>query len=133
MILKILLTLAVVIGVVIWFRAQKTKQASAIAQAQTQGRLINPDVEKNSWLKPLLYSLAGLSIAVGILIYYLSWMDDHTQYQITITNPQTGSSETYIALKKDMFGRRFITEAGLQINASDLDRIEIKKFDSSDD
>lgn len=128
MILKILLTLAIVIAVLIWFRAQKSKQAHALAK--TQGRLVNEEADKNNWLKPLLYSLAGLSVAAGVLIYYLSWLDDHTQYQITITNPQTGSSESYIALKKDMFGRMFITEGGLQINASELERIEIKKVEA---
>lgn len=131
MILKILLTLGIVIAVLIWFRAQKTKQAHAMAKAQ--GRLINEKADKNSWVKPLLFSLTGLTIAVGVLLYYLSWQEDHTHYQITITNPQTGSTETYIALKKDMFGRMFITEGGLQVNASDLERIEIKKIEAGID
>jgi len=131
MILKILLTLAVVIAVYIWFRTQKSKQLNS--SNTVSNRALPKKIATNTWIKPLVYSIACLSIIAGILIYYLSWVDDHTQFQITITNPQTGSSETYIALKKDMFGRMFITEGGLQINASDLDRIEIKEVGAEDD
>ncbi|OUS41195.1 hypothetical protein A9R00_02160 [Oleispira antarctica] len=131
MILKILLTLAVLIAVYIWFRTQKAQQLKVNNMAPS--RIVAKKTATNTWIKPLVYSIACLSIIAGILIYYLSWVDDHTQYQITITNPQTGSSESYIALKKDMFGRRFITQGGLQINASDLDRIEIKEVDAEDD
>ncbi len=131
MILKILLTLAVLIAVYIWFRTQKSKQLNLNNPAPN--RTLPKKVATNTWIKPLVYSTACLSIIAGILIYYLSWQDGHTQFKITITNPQTGSSESYIALKKDMFGRMFITEGGLQINASDLERIEIKKLDAEDD
>jgi Na+/proline symporter len=126
MITKLLLTLAIVVAVIVWFRAQKSKQA--------QGRII--DVEsipeeavKNTWIKPLLYSIGLLTLTLGVVMYYLSWQEDNTRYQVTISNPQTGSSDTYIALKKNMFGRMFITEGGLQINASELERIEIIKIE----
>jgi hypothetical protein len=128
MILKILLTLAVLIAVYIWFRTQKTKQLSSNYVAPS--RTVPQKTAINTWIKPLVYSTACLSIIAGVLIYYLSWQDNHTQFKITITNPQTGSSETYIALKKDMYGRMFITEGGLQISVSDMERIEIKQLDS---
>ena len=128
MILKILLTLAVVIAVYIWFRTQKSKQLNSSNTVST--RALPKKAVTNTWIKPLVYSTACLSIIAGILIYYLSWQDDHTQYQITITNPQTGSSETYVAIKRDMYGRMFITEGGLQISVSDIERIEIKQLDS---
>ena len=132
MILKILLTLAVVIAVYIWFRMKKAKQLSSagVVGGRVLSRGLGQATETNTWIKPLVYATACLSVLAGILVYYLSWQDDHTEYQITITNPQTGSSERYIAFKKDMYGRMFITEGGLQISVSELERIEIRKLDS---
>lgn len=129
MILKILLTLGLVVAVYIWFRRQQTKQAlltDGVSKPQT-----SLDNEfKNTWIKPFSYSIAGLTVAAGVLVFYLSWQDDHIEYQVTITNPQTGSSESFIALKKNMHGRFFITESGREIRVSDLERIEIKKLGS---
>lgn len=85
---------------------------------------------KNTWIKPFSYSMAGLTVAAGILVFYLSWQDDHIEYQVTITNPQTGTVESFIALKKNMRGRLFITESGREIRVSDLERIEVKKLDA---
>lgn len=126
MITKTLLTLAIVIAVFIWFRAQKSKPANSNALAQ--GRLPAAGSAQNTWIKPLLYVLAALSIIVSISLYYYSWLDDNTQYQVTIINPQSGITETFIALKKDMRGRLFITQTGREIWTSDLERIEIKKL-----
>ena len=126
MITKTLLTLAIVIAVFIWFRAQKSKQANSNTLAQ--GRLPAAGSAQNTWIKPLLYVLAALSIIVSISLYYYSWLDDNTQYQVTIINPQSGITETFIALKKDMRGRLFITQTGREIWTSDLERIEVKKL-----
>jgi len=131
MILKVLLTLAIVIAVFIWFRAQNTKRLKS--NDSTNSRLITEAKVKNQWIKPFSYSMAGLTIAAGILIYYLSWQTEHTLYQVTITNPQTGTSETFRALKKDIRGRLFITESGREIRVSDLERIEIKKLGAEND
>jgi hypothetical protein len=126
MILKILLTLAVFIAVYIWFRKQNSNRLET--SATVAARSVTVDTRKNNWIRPFSYSMAGLTLAAGILFYYLSWQEDHTQYQVTITNPQIGSSETFIALKKDMRGRLFITQSGREIRVSDLERIEVKKL-----
>lgn len=126
MITKTLLTLAIVIAVFIWFRAKKSKQANS--NTLVQGPLPATGSAQNTWIKPLLYVLAALSIIVSISLYYYSWLDDNTQYQVTIINPQSGTSETFIALKKDMRGRLFITQTGREIWTSDLERIEVKKL-----
>jgi hypothetical protein len=126
MILKLLLTLAIVVAVIIWFRSQNAKRLGSNNSAF--GNLLAKDAPQNTWIKPFSYSMAGLIIAAGILVFYLSWQDDHVQYQVTITNPQTGTSETFIALKKNMRGRLFITESGREIRVSDLERIEVKKL-----
>jgi len=131
MILKVLLTLAIVIAVIIWFRAQNTKRLNSTGLAN--GRLSTESKVKNQWIKPFSYSMAGLTISAGILIYYLSWKTEHTLYQVTITNPQTGTSETFRALKKNIRGRLFITESGREIRVSDLERIEIKNLDTEND
>jgi hypothetical protein len=126
MILKILLTLAVFIAVYIWFRTQNSKRLDS--NTTLAARSVTVDARKNNWIKPFSYSMAALTLAAGILFYYLSWQENHTQYQVTITNPQTGTSETFIALKKDMRGRLFITQSGREIRVSDLERIEVKKL-----
>lgn len=129
MILKILLTLAVVIAVYIWFRVQSSKQAE-LKNGGRQSKAVLDSSVKNTWIKPFSYSMAGLTISAGVLIFYLSWKEDHTEYQVTITNPQTGTSESFIAIKKNMRGRLFVTESGREIRVSDLERIEIKKLES---
>lgn len=128
MITKTLLTLAIVIAVFIWFRAQKSKQAKYRTEAK--GRFSAVEPAQNTWIKPLLFSFAGLTIVAAITLYYFSWVEDNTEYQVTITNPQSGATETFIALKKDMRGRLFITPSGREIWTSDLERIEIKKIDA---
>ena len=130
MIFKVLLTLAILIAVYIWFR---TKNGQRLYSANSNNsRLASDGKVSNKWIKPFSYSMAGLVIAAGMLIYYLSWQEDHTQYQVTITNPQTGTSETFISLKKDMRGRLFITQSGREIRVSDLERIEVKKLAADD-
>lgn len=129
MILKFLLTLAIVIAVFIWFRAKNNNGAHSNGSAA--GRILTAEsknADKNTWIKPFSYGMAGLIISLGVLVYYSSWQEDHTEYQVTITNPQTGTSETFIALKKDMRGRLFITQSGREIRVSDLERIEVKKL-----
>jgi hypothetical protein len=131
MITKTLLTLAIVIAVYIWFRAQKSKHANY--NAEVQGRLLAGESAKNTWLKPLLYVLTAFAIVASISLYYYSWLEDNTQYQVTITNPQSGTTETFIALKKDMRGRLFITQSGREIWTSDLERIEIRILNAGSD
>jgi hypothetical protein len=124
MILKLLLTLAIVVAVIIWIRSQNTKRLGSNNGAT--GKLL----AQNTWIKPFSYGIAGLIVSAAILVVYLSWQEDNTQYQVTITHPQTGTSETFIALKKDMRGRLFITQSGREIRVSDLERIEVKKLAS---
>ena len=64
MITKTLLTLAIVIAVYIWFRAQKSKHANY--NAEVQGRLLADESAKNTWLKPLLYVLTAFAIVASI-------------------------------------------------------------------
>ncbi|MBQ0731916.1 MAG: hypothetical protein KBT75_14540 [Oleispira antarctica] len=128
MFLKTLLTFAVIGAVYVWYRTQKAKQADY--DTKIQGRLIAVETAKNAWLRPLLYGIVALSVVAGLSMYYFSWRDDNTQYQVTITNPQSGVTETFIALKKDMRGRLFITQSGREIWTSDLERIDIKKLSS---
>jgi hypothetical protein len=134
MILKILLTLALVIAVYIWFRRKNGQPllpnslANSLANSIAASRSPPKKTSTNSWVKPFAYSMAGLVIAAGILVYYLSWQENHTLYQVTITNPQTGTTETFIALKKNMRGRLFVTESGREIKVSDLERIDVRKL-----
>ncbi|MGK0405812.1 MAG: hypothetical protein ACJAR6_001190 [Oleispira sp.] len=128
MILKLLLTLAIVVAVIIWFRSQNTKRLGS--NNATTGKLLAKDAAKNTWIKPFSYGIAGFIISAAFLVFYVSWQEDNTQYQVTITHPQTGTSETFIALKKDMRGRLFITQSGREIRVSDLERIEVKKLAS---
>ena len=128
MILRILLTLAVIAAVYAWFRAQKSKQENHSSLAQ--GRIVVTEPAENNWVKPVFYSLGGLTILAGISIYYFSWLDDQTLFQIKVTNPQTGAVEIFTAHKKDMNGRQFTTETGQNITLSDMERIEVKKLDS---
>jgi hypothetical protein len=128
MILKLFLTLAIVVAVIIWYRSQNTKRLGSNNAATS--KLPAKDAAPNTWIKPFTYGAAGLIISAAILVVYVSWQEDNTQYQVTITHPQTGTSETFIALKKDMRGRLFITQSGREIRVSDSERIEVKKLAS---
>lgn len=130
MILKILLTVAVIIAVYIWYRTKNGQRLlpDSLANNSVVGRSSAQNSLSNNWVKPFAFATAGLVIAAGLLLYYLSWQEGHTQYQVTITNPQTGNTETFIALKKNMRGRLFITESGREIRTSDLERIEVRKL-----
>lgn len=132
MILKLLLTLAIIIAVFIWYRSQNSKRTSLNGASGRALPVGSKESGINTWIKPFTYAMAGLVICAGILVYYLSWQDDHTEYQVTITNPLTGTSETFIALKKDMRGRLFITQSDREIRVSDLERIEVKKLSLGD-
>ena len=134
MILKILLTLAVIIAVYIWYRTKNGQRLlpNSLANSSVVGRTSTKNSSSNNWVKPFAYFMAGLVIAGGLLVYYLSWQEGHTQYEVTITNPQTGATETFIVLKKNMRGRLFITESGREIRTSDLERIEIRLLENKE-
>lgn len=132
MILKILLTAVIVIAVYSWFKYPR-HQSGSVNAARVKNKPVAQTLVTNTWVKPFSYALGGLSVCVGVLIFYLSWQADHVQYQVTITHPQTGDRQSFIAIKKNMRGRLFITESGREIWVSDLDRIEIKQLDAGND
>ena len=119
MITKILFTLVVIIGVIVFFRVKNEREAikqSASKVAKEEISSIQPRV--------LAYIMIGLLVALSTGIYAYHWNQGNRIINIRVTG-DSGEVINYQAHHKDINGRDFISLEGVQVTLGDNDRMEI--------
>ncbi|MBL11029.1 MAG: hypothetical protein CL402_11035 [Acidiferrobacteraceae bacterium] len=117
MLLKILITLAVILIVALIFRVKQPQNKA------TQHRAESTQKDRGS-SNLVIYSLLGVIIAISTLIFVLNWNEQHRIINVRVTNNQ-GDIINYQAYQKDIEGRRFITLDGVSVTLGISDRIEM--------
>ncbi len=120
MLIKIMFTVAVIIGVVIFFRMRPAARAHAAAEqrlqdAQENGRAISP--------RALAYGIFGILAGVSALFFTYHWQIENRI--VTLRVFSAGDSVDYQARYKSIKGRTFTTLDNARITLGDSDRIEM--------
>lgn len=116
MITKILFTIAVIIGVALFYR-----QKSATAQATKPPRRTEDDAPS---VRSLAYVLIGILIIISIGVFAYNWQENNRVITIRVT-ADGGNVVTYQAKQSDIKGRRFKTLTGLEVTLAESDRVEM--------
>lgn len=111
MLSKILFTIAVILGVIVFFRHRR-----APAPAAAAGRSIPP--------RALAYGLLGVLGGVAVLLYALERRRGARIVTIRVTAAADSVTE-YRARRSAIDGRNFVTLDGVRVTPAAGDRIEI--------
>ncbi|MDD9884493.1 MAG: hypothetical protein OXU62_08170 [Gammaproteobacteria bacterium] len=130
MLSKILFTLAVIFGVVVFFRhrhghgrvlpaaAAGAVDAASAAGAESAGGSIPPRV--------LAYGLLGILGGVAVLIFALDKQRGERIVTIRVTAAATEAVTEYRARRRAIDGRNFTTVDGVRVTPAAGDRIEMR-------
>lgn len=115
MLTKFLFTLAVIIGVVIFFRHRRHRAPAQAPAAVEEGYSVST--------RAVAYGLLGVLAGVSVVVFALNW---HSQNRIVhIRVISDGAATDYRARHKSVKGRNFITLDGARITLGENDRIEM--------
>ncbi len=118
MLLKVLLTLAVILAVALIFRVKNQPRQASSTETE-----IEPTKSGVS-SRAVVYTILALIVSISILIFVLHWSEQHEIINIRVTNSQ-GELINYQAYKKDIEGRRFTTLDGVDVTLGTSDRVEM--------
>lgn len=116
MITKILITLAVLIGVAIVFRSKPRTGTRLAERTVTKS---DGDAGKPS---KIVYTLASGLIVVAVVVFYIKWQQDHRIVNIRVFDG--GDNINYQAYSKDVKGNSFTTIDGRNVVVGENQRIE---------
>jgi len=137
MLTKILITLLIIVGAVIFLRHKKSLNQQQLNSAAP--RVITVEAEPDNItksnlieanIKLIAFAVLSLTLLTGTVMLFLNWQDDHRLYEIKIVNPQSGNTDIFQAYKKDLRGRSFTTITGQQIKVSELERLEFQEMEN---
>lgn len=116
MLSKILFTVAVIIGVILFFRHRRSRAAPAQPPAAAEpGRSLPPRI--------VACGLLGVLGAVALLIFALEWRRGERIVSIRVIS--NGATADYRARHKSIKGRNFVTLDGARVSLGESDRIEM--------
>jgi hypothetical protein len=121
MILKLLLTAAVIFGAYLVIRARIRRSREAAGLVAPRPPLIPPDL-----IRPLAYGLLAVML-IGSLAYLVrDWDRDREIIPIQVVNANTGEVTRYEARRGSVDGGRFVTSDGREIRIADIERLIIE-------
>jgi len=131
MLTKILITLLIIVGAVIFLRHKKSLNQQPLNSVTP--KVITIDAEPaniiQSNIKLIAFAVLSLTLLTGTVMMFLNWQDDHRLYEIKVVNPQSGNIDIFEAYKKDLQGRSFTTITGQRIKVSEWERLEFQELE----
>ncbi len=131
MLTKILITLLIIVGAVIFIRHKKSLNQQQLNSVTP--KVITIDAEPTniiqSNIKLIAFAVLSLTLLTGTVMIFLNWQDDHRLYEIKVVNPQSGNTDTFEAYKKDLQGRSFTTITGQRVKVSEWERLEFQELE----
>lgn len=130
MITKILFTITVVVGVMLFFRMKSANRQDDPSATQRGGRSTKAKpaepsegekmFRQGAWLFMILMGISALVMVV----YELG--SQYATVNVHVVNTQTGARVSYQAEQKDIKSNQFTTLEGRTIYIADIERIEIE-------
>lgn len=120
MITKIIFTLLIIMGAVIFLRM---KQAENNPQTQPQ------KVERSESVKMLrqgAWLFLIFMVISALVVFYFKIGDRYETVSVHVINIQTGERVTYQAQQQDIKSNKFTTLQGRTVYVADIERVEIE-------
>lgn len=117
---KILITLAVLVGVWLVIRTRLRQGRRATQPPVERAPLVPAGV-----LKALAYGLVAVMVAGAGLYVFEGWQTGREATTVRVVNANTGQAVTYQARREDVVGRSFRTLDGRRITLADVERMEL--------
>ena len=122
MLTKILFTLAVIVGVVIFFRHKQARAPvppeTAATTAAEEGYSVSP--------RMVAYGLLSVLASVSVVIFVLNWHSENRIVHIRVISDGAATAN-YQTRYKSIRGRTFVTLGGTRITLGESDRIEMSE------
>ena len=124
MISKLLLTAAVIAGLVLYLRytgprSDDSEQASGV----TPRRSTDPGPGQS--LRIVVIILVVFMILGSAMYLYFQWQDRYRVVSVRVVDTQSGQSVSYEARRGDIGERSFVTLDGLRVIPAETERIEM--------
>ena len=122
MITKILLTIAVIMGLVMYLRRrgappQNQQARSNRSAVSNQAEPIIP--------RGILYIFIVLMLLSSAVIFYFNWEKSYRIITVRVINTQSGHMDEYQVRRGEVDGRKFETIDGKVVILADVERMEI--------
>lgn len=120
MITKIIFTLLIIMGAVIFLRM---KQAENNPQTQSQ------KVERSESVKMLrqgAWLFLIFMVISALVVFYFKIGDKYETVSVHVVNIQTGERVTYQAQQQDIKSNKFTTLQGRTVYVADIERVEVE-------
>ena len=122
MITKILFTILVIFGVIIFARAKREKEMSA---ASSNTKPAEPSEGEKMFRQGAFLFLIFMALS-ALAMFYFELGERYATVSVHVVNTQTGERVTYQAEQKDIKSNSFKTLEGRTVYVADIERIEIE-------
>lgn len=120
MIGKFLLTVAVILGAYLVYRARVRRERAARGLIPPPRPLVPAGL-----IRPLAYLLLAFMLLGSILYIVRDWGDEATPVMVQVVNANTGLVTEYEARRGSLEGRRFVTTDGREIRLAEVERLVV--------
>lgn len=123
MITKILFTILVITGVVVYLRIKKAGEEQPQQQSRRQkvGRS-----EADKMLRKGAYLFLIFMVISALVVFFFEIGDRYSTVKVHVINTQTGERITYQAEQQDIKSNMFKTLEGRTVYVADIERVEIE-------
>ena len=121
MITKILFTILVIFGVIIFARAKREKEISAANNTKPA----EPSEGEKMFRQGAFLFLIFMALS-ALAMFYFELGERYATVSVHVVNTQTGERVTYQAEQKDIKSNSFKTLEGRTVYVADIERIEIE-------
>ena len=118
MLTKILITMLVIIGAVVYLRRGRSNK---VTHSNTTFHIEKPPLLS----RVIIYTMIALSMLATAGYWGWGWYDDNTVVQVTISSPIEAMTASYKVRKKDIQEQRITTIDGIQIRLSNQERLTV--------
>ncbi|AZG72147.1 hypothetical protein [Shewanella livingstonensis] len=123
MLTKILVTILVILGAIVYLRRGRGHKVNRITEmANTQ--------KSPLFSRVIIYTMIAVSMLASAGYWGWSWYDDNTVVEVTITSPIEAMTDSYKVRKKDIEAQQITTVDGIQIRLSNQERLTVKAVEA---
>ncbi len=121
MLTKILLTIAIIIGAMLYVRSQGGKPMKRKPAPTPPPQILGITLTAER----LAYGLLALFLIISAVVYFSYWKDQQKVINIRVFTDSSSRSTLYQAHRSDVDGRHFMTIDGREVKLGTADRMEV--------
>ncbi len=119
MLLKILLTVAVIIGAMLVLRKRAQRLQQPVAP-----KALQPEPSAFRLQHYAAYGLVSIMLAGALYFVYLEWEESYQIVMVRVIDTRSGNAVNYEAYKGDVAARSLLTLDGKRVSLAEVERME---------